>query len=365
MSDHRKSPAQPVQTAIAIHIAKTMKIIREIAPQLPTDVIVNISTFGIGEIIPENAECCSCNKRRRQKDTSELNLAWVNCQSFQTGVAVCSNCWKAGYAVVRPRMPRQKQHSTVASSYPISACISVQPLWMVNRHFQMNPNTTVATRHRMSGFHSFRTVLCNQWVTSGSVSYILQFKLSYPHSFGVGIVTPEATVNLDTGWCAGTKGWKHAWGLCVEGRRSGTVERYNEMRAIEESIVFDGGIPEQGGENSDESARVIENAKTFKVTIDASRRTLKIEKIQSATEPSIDPTKSTVLSLCLAEEEKNDSATKSNRPGIDDISQTISQACSAVSGSQEQRPPLSLAVALKFAGDEVTIRRLDNCSLNM
>ena len=69
----------------------------------------------------------------------------------------------------------------------------------------------------MSGLHSFRTVVCGEWVAEGTARYRVRFpQLTHPTAAGIGVVTTEANVNSEVAWCAGTRGWSNAWGLCVE-----------------------------------------------------------------------------------------------------------------------------------------------------
>ena len=66
------------------------------------------------------------------------------------------------------------------------------------RHFHVEDGGG-AVRHRMSGLHSFRTIVVGEWVLSGRVTYAVQLdNMRWPLALGVGCVTPRCDVNSDT-----------------------------------------------------------------------------------------------------------------------------------------------------------------------
>jgi hypothetical protein len=97
------------------------------------------------------------------------------------------------------------------------------PGWKSCRHFHMCSATGRATRHRLSGFHSFRTAVADEWVLRGEAHYDLHIEvLREPCALAVGAVTPAAMVNCDFGWAPGAAGSRreHAWGYLMEAKRS-------------------------------------------------------------------------------------------------------------------------------------------------
>lgn len=75
----------------------------------------------------------------------------------------------------------------------------------------------MAVRHRGSAFHSFRTVVSNEWVLGGVVAYTLHVEaLRASAAMAIGAITPRASVNSDIAWAVGTSDREHAWGYCME-----------------------------------------------------------------------------------------------------------------------------------------------------
>jgi hypothetical protein len=163
--------------------------------------------------------------------------------------------------------------------------------WKHCRHFHIEGGSgAVAVRHRLSGLHSFRTVVAAEWVFAGAVTYELTLRTAaIPGAglaLGIGMVTPSAQVNCDIAWAPGTRDWAHAWGLCIEGSPGSPGEHEhgheeeeedgrhdNQIRAIE-APWFCGGR----GANVDAPRfrpGLSEGAR-FRVTIDATRRSLRV-----------------------------------------------------------------------------------------
>lgn len=106
--------------------------------------------------------------------------------------------------------------------------------WNSCRHFHHCSTTGRVTRHRLSGFHSFRTAVVDEWVLRGEAHYDLQVEvLREPCALAVGAVTPAAMVNCDFGWAPGATGSRreHAWGYVMEARR-GTPDDPAQGRQI-------------------------------------------------------------------------------------------------------------------------------------
>jgi len=207
---------------------------------------------------------------------------------------------------------------------------------------------TCIVRHRMSGYHSFRTAVCKEWVVRGTIAYRIRFtKLTAPFSCGIGVVTPKTDINSDVAWCPGTRGWKNAWGLCIEGTDDDDNPRDNnhhhEARAITEPFVL-GGSSKHEIVNSDFLlAHLNNNGVEFRVVIDATNRSLQIEgpflQEQGTTQHSAK------FCIKLTEEEEEDNDAVMSAENTTKNNETV----------MNKPLPLALTVSLKFAGDEAIL----------
>ena len=187
----------------------------------------------------------------------------------------------------------------------------------------------------MSGFHSFRTVVCDEMVVKGVVTYRIRYRrrtTTWPFSCGVGVVTPRADVNSEIAWCPGTRGWKDAWGLCIEGRANpSSVSSYLGMRATDETVVL-GGAGKKTVTNGNALTDLLDGTGAdFRITIDATNRCLEIE----------------ASSL-------NDNNNDNDSGGV----RTNPNAFFRIDLEEEEKQkdqPLILTVSLKFAGDEAVL----------
>ena len=84
--------------------------------------------------------------------------------------------------------------STSAFKFNLRRYILVEkPTWRPCRHFHREGDGLRAVRHRWSGLHSFRTIICGEWVIRGTVTYELHFpRLEAPCAVGIGVVNPQA-----------------------------------------------------------------------------------------------------------------------------------------------------------------------------
>jgi len=333
--DDGSSPIDILQCEIATEIYKLMKLARMICPHLSRDVSVMIAAFGICR--PKDS-CCDCSDN---KDIFEFSWLKGEEESLaadgkDTAFSICASCGKPRCAKLQPRIPHypssEVSPSIVIGMVLISARIST---WKPCRHFHLEETGTLAVRHRLSGFHSFRTMVCNEWVVKGTTLYRVRFQsLRRPFSAVIGVVSPKSNVNSDKAWCPGTRSWKHAWGICVEGSEEGNEFHHHGVRATEEKIEL-GGTGKKEVINSNALTNLEEGAE-FEVMIDATNQIVKIEGPflhQNAQQETC----RAVFQINL-EQEGNNIPTEVKVP----ISPTRSM-------------PLALTVSLKFAGDEALL----------
>ena len=183
--------------------------------------------------------------------------------------------------------------------------------------------------------------MVDEWVLKGASTYRLKFEgLTRPFSAGIGAVTPQADVNSDTAWCAGTRGWRHAWGLCIEGEEPGASafeQMYSQERAIEAQATYS---PE-GQEEQEVHDLQLEDGDEFQVTIDATSNLLSI--CPPPRPPSFQPR---VLTMKLE---------SPAAPGHAATAAASSQAQQQAQTQAQLTQPFALVVALKYAGDECVL----------
>lgn len=337
-----------LQGEVAIDISKRMRLVQQLSPRLPGDVSASIAALGVG--YPTRL-CCTCRNSNQGFDCSwqpneeEGPSSSSSLSSYENekdpAVSVCTSCIRPRYARFRPRIPRSSTPSSSGAGLiappMMLGMLHVRaraPTWDPNRHFHVELNDTRVVRHRVSGFHSFRTVVCDEMVVKGVVTCRIRFRrrsrhqtTTWPFSCGVGVVTPRADINSEIAWCPGTRGWKDAWGLCIEGRANPSASPYHGMRAMDENMVL-GGV----GKKTVTNGNVLTDLGTgadFRITIDATNRCLEIE-------------------ASLLNDNDNESGGKRTNPC----------AFFRIDLEEEEKQkdqPLILTVSLKFAGDEAVL----------
>eukprot|EP00966_Prymnesium_polylepis_P175039 4050278-Prymnesium_polylepis.1 len=200
------------------------------------------------------------------------------------------------------------------------------------RHFMREHPATgqqsdrCAMRHRLSGLHSFRSIVASEWVIRGKVTYEIILErlrsLSSPVALSVGCVTPECEVNRDTGWAAGMRGWEASWGVCVEEYPGDDDDpSLHEIRAIDSRAKYGGKFEPTGAWGAWPQPDLdVQMGDVVVVTIDATARALGVEVVRGGSRVS---------------------ASKLGR----------------LEGS-EPTAPLALCVGLKYANDGVCLRRV-------
>lgn len=322
----RATPIETLQARFATEAARALNVVRQAAPELPHELHFAVAELAMMTntlaVVPGT---CGCN-------AYETLLAdWSVVDDAAT--LVCRTCGKARSLVVRPALRLDGQRQALR---PVRVRRAEAAKWHPCRHFQSEvigvPSGDplarraeprpgrVAVRHRMSGLHSFRTVVCDEWVAEGTARYRVSFpQLTHPTAAGIGVVTTEANVNSDVAWCAGTRGWANAWGLCVENEDASAG--HNEIRALDALRRASFGGRGATSDTPEDELPSIDARDVFDVEVDATRRTLTISKRTPDVEHG--------------------------RPIRMQIPSTVRPP--------RTHPELALAVALKFAGDSCYI----------
>lgn len=345
-----------LQGEVAIDISQRMRLVQQLSPRLPGDVSASIAALGVS--VPTRL-CCTCRNSNRgfdcswqpneEEGPSSSSSSYLSSYKNENenekdpAVSVCTSCIRPRYARFRPRIPRSSTPPSSSGSGLTAPPMMLgmlhvrarAPTWDPNRHFHVEHKDTRVVRHRMSGFHSFRTVVCDEMVVKGVVTYRIRYRrrtTTWPFSCGVGVVTPRADVNSEIAWCPGTRGWKDAWGLCIEGRANpSSVSSYLGMRATDETVVL-GGAGKKTVTNGNALTDLLGGTGAdFRITIDATNRCLEIE----------------ASSL-------NDNNNDNDSGGV----RTNPNAFFRIDLEEEEKQkdqPLILTVSLKFAGDEAVL----------
>ena len=172
---------------------------------------------------------CQCGRSSRSDYPHSSRLGWAeHSQPTAALHTVCAECGGISRLVCRPKVldPTALRPCANRSRLPWH----LPPLlvrsasgWRACRHFHVCPNTGRATRHRLSSFHSFRTIVGDEWILRGEMSYTVRVDVLHEScAIAVGAVTPDALVNCDFGWAPGSVGTRreHAWGYIMQAPRA-------------------------------------------------------------------------------------------------------------------------------------------------
>ena len=322
----RATPTETLQTHFATEAARALNVVQQAAPGLPNELQLAVAELAMmtDSLEMQGHGFCSCNTR-----ATALHADWSAVDDAAS--IVCRACGKARSVMVRPAL-RVDGHRRALR--PVHVRCAERAKFQPCRHFHTEGDERddpiaedaghlrgcVAVRHRMSGLHSFRTVVCGEWVAEGTARYRVRFpQLTHPTAAGIGVVTTEANVNSEVAWCAGTRGWSNAWGLCVENEDASAG--HSEIRALGAGNRAMFGGRGSASDSSDAALPTLNAGDVFDVEIDATRRTLTISKR--------DPDVGHVQPICMQ------------------IPSTVRPP--------RKHPELALAVALKFAGDSCRI----------
>mmetsp|Transcript_115862 Transcript_115862/g.327844 ORF Transcript_115862/g.327844 Transcript_115862/m.327844 type:complete len:402 (+) Transcript_115862:65-1270(+) len=217
---------------------------------MPSDLAAAIAQ-ALLELVPEVAlktsaqHFCTCGA-----PDSMPRFLWTS-TTARPSRAACALCGLLRHVVCVPRTL-----SPEGGSWPLRAAVvalgdvgwkacpcACSHACSESRHFQLegDDGNHRAVRHRMSGFHSFRAIVCDEWVLGGMGVYTMFIeKLRAPGSVAVGAITPKAQVNCDIAWAPGTRLWENAWGYCMEGSAASLGPNEHDLRATDHVLSFGG-----------------------------------------------------------------------------------------------------------------------------
>lgn len=355
-----------LRAAVAVDVARCVHVVQQAFSVHAADGVA--LPIDIGEAVARAAVTGVADCARRQLcgcgllGTGRHSLRWEGESSGATArtatdeatpCIVCARCGRYIRLEVRPRVRQPGGELCPLGAARISA--GLEPAaWKQCRHFHLEGVAgAVVVRHRMSGLHSFRTAVAAEWVLAGTVVYELTFRtVAIPDgglAIGIGMVTPSALVNSDVAWAPGTRDWAHAWGVCIEGEAVGEQAHggggaQNQIRAIE-TPWFCGG---RGATvDAPRFCPTVSEGTRFRVAVDATSRSLRVCVI------SDDGKEQLCGELWLQGEEEETNPPSPGLSSDEDLEEQHSDDEEHAVG----RAPLALALALKFAGDEVSVIR--------
>ena len=141
---------------------------------------------------------CTCGPTPAAGGSTSLVLWAAPSDAAPDTRVLCAYCGHLRKVTTRPVVPLAGEQWPLRTARVSSPAL---PTWSPCRHFHREAGETHAVRHRWSGLHSFRTIVCGEWVVRGSVTYELHFpRLDAPCAVGIGVVNPRAAVNSDIAW---------------------------------------------------------------------------------------------------------------------------------------------------------------------
>lgn len=364
--DLARGPQQlEVRIILAISCARVASLVRQLPVQLPEEMILAIAQ----EVCRWEAQAgtlplgaCSCEPLERGRAT--LSFASPPPPACR---AMCCRC--GGTSIVRCT-PRVRPLDGGQWHDLYRATLAVRATFKDCRHFHIEPGGTrgpCAVRHRMSGLHSFRTIVAGEWLLSGAVTYEVRLDLlRAPLAVAVGCVTPRCAVNGDVAWAPGTRGCRGAWGVAIEGCSAPEDEPAHEIRALPEAerVQVGGQLQPGGGWRtwpiSADLVPPLLPGDVLRCTLDATRRLFSWQVVRSGVVIAPYPTPAAGGGSGGG---TYGSAPHSGGPSAPQPPPhspfSLPLCCdSAEEESLQGPPPLALAVALKFAGDTVSLWRV-------
>ena len=332
-----------LQQDIALSCARSVSMLRQLC-DLPPEVTATMAEKAL-HVEDFVASLCSCSVRW-QHASPTLTLTYS--ASAPPLLVVCAHCGKICVSRCTPRvsMGDGSGFHNLSAVTLCAGAVAFRPC----RHFmreraagaQVGQNDIrSAVRHRMSGWHSFRTIVANEWLIRGCVTYEITLdclgSLSSPVAVGIGCVTPSCKVNIDTAWAPGTRGWADCWGFCIEENPSDDdVDSLHESRALGSArAVFGGQFDDDGvpgvWDLGDELN--LRTGDVLLVTLDAGRAWRDVNGGDHVDRE---------LTLQVW---RNDT-------------RAYAKCLRGLCGTAEIEEPLALAVALKYANDGVHVRRM-------
>lgn len=229
-----------LKPAYAAACARACVVARELPVSLPPELIAAIA--GNSAEAPVE-RFCTCGQRGREELTMTPLSYPTKYRNLTERLVVCAACGKPTLAAFAPRvLPAGKGgdwHALrLVNLEAPGRAVHFKPC----RHFHRQRRESQgdgyvlakdsAMRHRASGLHSFRTIVANEWVHRGRAEYFVGLEsLREPFAFGIGVVRPDSNVNSALGWTPGVvcAPPRTGWGVCWEGRPEGSPG--NERRS--------------------------------------------------------------------------------------------------------------------------------------
>ena len=361
-----------LQQALAVHCSHVATVLRQLPWNLPPELVWMIAELSCDVATVAGSIMCSCEHEHPLVSSPVVDptgtIEWSSGGPTAPCLTVCSHCGKACVASCTPRVPPDAVGGEWAR-LRTARTTAGQVIFKRNHHFMFEHAKSAqrgrqyAVRHRLSGLHSFRAVVASEWVVHGRATYEIRLdglrSRASPLAFSVGCVAPTCHINSTLGW---EPGGTHpgSWGFTVERRQTEEEETpEDEVRAIsnpETELACGGyfcppsleGLEEAGSENSWQSGydpqlqcdglKDVQVGDRLHATIDATARTFRLEVWREG---------SGCVVSCLLGMYRH----ISDDDGDDAL-------CSRMGHHMERGEPLALCVALKYANDGVTVRRL-------
>lgn len=247
-----------LQQAVAARCAEVASMLRHLPCTLPPEIALAIAERSCDLAGLASAWLCNC-LRGGSSPHADAATAWSADALTPSCLAVCSRCGKASVISCTPRV--QPQPGGEWHRLRTAHVATGQVCFERTRHFMFEPPTALchAVRHRMSGYHSFRSVVAAEWVLHGSVAYEIQIdslcSLDKPAALAVGCVSPGCDVNSHIGWAPGLQ--PGSWGFVIEQLRASAYEdgeddeSDDEHRALPADPVHTSGMPSPALTNND------------------------------------------------------------------------------------------------------------------
>ena len=319
-----------VRSRLAVSCARICSYLRQLPFHLPPEILAAIAERAC-EADVVAAAMCECEGARQGSCT----LEWQSLDRSTPGQqdALLITCSRCGQARVARCIPKVQEAGGGWFALRCCTMTAGEASFKPCRHFMREHPATgqqddrCAVRHRLSGLHSFRSIVASEWVIRGKVTYEVTLErlrsLSSPVALSVGCVTAECEVNRDTGWAAGMRGWEASWGFCVEEYPADDDDpSLHEIRAIDSRAKYGGKFePDAGAWGAwPQPDLEVQMGDVVFVSIDATARTFGIEVVRGR-------------------------------------SRVATSTLGRLEGS-EPTAPLALCVGLKYANDGVCLRRV-------
>jgi len=190
-----------LRSILAISVSRVASHLRQLAVPLPEEMILAIAQ----EVCRSEAEAGSLHLRAckcGQQVHGQARIGRATLTFASPPLPACrAVCWRCGETSIMRCMPRVRplhdgqwhdlQPGTLAVKAGLKPC----------RHFHIEAGGTFhgaeavdAVRHRMSGLHSFRTIVASEWLLSGAITYEVRLGLlRAPLAIAVGCAATATT----------------------------------------------------------------------------------------------------------------------------------------------------------------------------